>query len=98
MFSFELCMALGGMTHKEMMSKMDNLELMKWVAVNNISPFGYKRTDINAAFICSKLHNVFYSKHSTPEDFMPDFSPDTTEQVQSDDDMKAVLNKLMNPN
>ena len=98
MFSYELCLALGGMTRKEMVSRMDALEMMEWFAYNNLNPFGYKRTDLNAAYICSMIQNTNSKKRAKIENYLPKFYREPMSNEALEERFKLMSNHMASTN
>jgi hypothetical protein len=74
-FQFELCLALGGMTHGEMMARMSSAELSRWIAFFDIAPFGprqeFMRAGAIAAAVCNSQRASTDAKVWEPADFFP---------------------------
>ncbi len=59
-------------TVKQLIRELDVDELRMQLAFNELNPFGYERTDLNAAMICTVLANVNGNKKEL-KDFIPRF-------------------------
>lgn len=62
------------MTVAELGQRMDAAELAEWQAYYHLDPWDGFRGDINAAFICQQIWNVWGNKTKASE-FMPEFKP-----------------------
>lgn len=92
MFYFRLALALG-MTVREMLARIDSLELAEWMQYYALDPWGSQRDDLQAGIIASTIANANSGKGRAfqPIDFMP-YADD--KQEQTTDDMKALLNNI----
>lgn len=78
-----LCLALGGMTVREMERRMGAREYADWLAYYAAEPFGEDRADLRAGIIASTIANVNRGKGDKPykpRDFMP-FAPPEPEII-----------------
>ena len=81
------------MTVREMLAKIDSLELAEWMAFYGLSPFGDERQDLQAGIVACTIANANSSKGRAfqPIDFMP-YAEEKT--CQTADDMKTILQKI----
>ena len=79
------------MTVRELLARVDSLELAEWMQFYGESPFGDERNDLQAGIIAATIANVNSGKGKAfqPIDFMP-YSAENKHQTQ--DDMKSILN------
>ena len=79
------------MTVRELLARVDSLELAEWMTFYGESPFGDERNDLQAGIIAATIANVNSSKGKAfqPIDFMP-YSTEKQDQTQGD--MAAILN------
>ena len=76
---------------RELQERMDSAEFAEWVAFYRTNPFGYERTDLNAAVVAMTIANTSRDKKTAAfkvDEFMPEFDrPEpqrqTAEQMQS---------------
>lgn len=62
------------MTKKELLSRMDSLEMQEWLEYSKVEPLEY-RADLRAGTICAVIANVNRGKGKKaykPADFMPE--------------------------
>lgn len=57
MFYFRLALALG-VTVRELLGRIDSLELSEWAAYCGIEPFGEQRSDLRAAMLATVTANA----------------------------------------
>lgn len=81
------------MTVRELLARIDSLELSEWMQFYTLDPWGTQRDDLQAGIIASTIANANSSKGKAfqPMDFMP-YSDG--KQEQTTDDMKALLNTM----
>lgn len=63
---------------------MDSAQLAEWMAYAQLEPFGEDRADLRAGIVASVIANSNRSKGQkpfTPQQFMPQFEPETEEQA-----------------
>ena len=84
-----------GMTVRELLERVDSLELAEWVAFNSIEPIGDFRNDLHAGIIASTMANCHAPKGKSfnPADFMP-LQDSNEPEVQSEDVMKEKMLQL----
>lgn len=74
MFLHRLCLALGGMTVRELERRMSAGEFHDWLVYYAQEPFGEDRADLRAGIVASTIANVHRGKGGkafSPRDFMP---------------------------
>ena len=82
------------MTVREMLARIDSLELSEWMAYASIEPIGEKRQDLRFAMLACTIANLIKGavggkgKPSKMDDFMLKFDPP---KQQSDQNMKIML-------
>ena len=91
-------MALAlGCTVRELLARIDSLELSEWIEYYKTDPFGNARSDLQSGVIAATIANVNRGKNSqsyTPMDFMP-FQE---KPVQDEDEMREVMNLMAKGN
>tara|TARA_R100001463_G_scaffold129363_1_gene188245 strand:- start:572 stop:823 length:252 start_codon:yes stop_codon:yes gene_type:complete len=80
------------MTVREMLARIDSLELAEWMVYYGLDPFGNERTDLQAGIIASTIANANSAKGKTFQ--ASDFMPFKEQQEQSSEDMKNILNTM----
>jgi len=75
--------------------RMDNRELLEWMAFYNIEPFGEERMDLRFALMTAHLISPYLKKgHKIKlKDFMLDFEP---KKAMTAEEIKAVLMGVAN--
>ena len=82
-----------GCTVRELLARIDSRELSEWIEFNSVEPISY-RGDLQAGIIASTIANVNRGKDTQP--FHPiDFMPLLDKPEQTEDDMKAILSKMV---
>jgi len=80
------------MTVREMLARIDSLELAEWMQFYGLDPFGSERDDLQAGIIACTFANANSGKGKA---FQPcDFMPYHDKQTQTPDDMKALLDTM----
>jgi len=81
------------MTVREMLARIDSLELAEWMAYYALDPWGCQRDDLQAGIIACTIANANSGKGRAfqPIDFMP-YADGKQDQTQ--DDMKAILETI----
>ena len=75
MFYFRLALALG-MTVRELLERVDSVELTEWRAYYTLEPFGELVADQRHGILTSTLANVNRNPQKTPEPYtLRDFIP-----------------------
>lgn len=67
-----------------MLSEISSVQFAEWMAYSRLEPWGEERDDLRMAIIASTIANVNRGKNSkafSPQDFMPQFEPETEEQA-----------------
>lgn len=82
------------MTVRELLARIDSLELAEWMAFYGLSPFGDERQDLQAGIVACTIANANSSKGKAfqPIDFMP-YAEDNNKE-QTSNEMKALLNTM----
>ena len=88
---FRLALALGS-TVRELQQRMDGREFSEWLAYYQISPFGYDRTDFNAATIAATIAQT-RGVNLNVGDYMPEFGK--VPHQQSADEMEITFRQFM---
>ena len=85
------------MTVRELLARIDSLELAEWMQFYGASPFGDERNDLHAGIIAATIANVNSSKGRAfqPQDFMP-YKQDSYQQTS--EDMQTLLNTMAGNN
>lgn len=80
------------MTVREMLARIDSLELAEWMQFYGIDPFGTERDDLQAGIVACTVANANSGKGRA---FQPsDFMPYSDKQTQTTEDMKAILDTM----
>jgi len=81
------------MTVRELLARIDSLELAEWMQFYALDPWGTQRDDLQAGIIACTIANANSSKGKAfqPMDFMP-YAEGKKEQTN--EDMKALLNTM----
>ena len=81
------------MTVRELLARIDSLELAEWMAYYTLDPWGTQRDDLQAGIIASTIANANSGKGRAfqPIDFMPYAEGN---KAQTTDDMKSLLNSM----
>lgn len=86
-----------GCSVRELLQRVDSLELAEWVAFNSIDPIdGRWRGDLQAGIVASTIANCNRTKTSktySPLDFMPMHDKQVVEP-QTEDEMKAAMRAI----
>lgn len=67
-----------------MLGEISSRQFSEWMAYARLEPFGEERADLRAGIVASVIANVNRGKKQkpyTPQHFMPDFEPESEEQV-----------------
>ena len=83
------------MTVRELLARMDSLELSEWVAFYSLEPWGDERADLRQAITSATLANIHRGKGQRaykPEDFMPLQEPGPK---QTPEEMTAALRQIV---
>jgi len=67
-----------------MLSEITSRQFAEWLAYSRIEPWGEERDDLRMGIVASTIANVNRSKNQklfTPDQFMPQFEPETEEQA-----------------
>lgn len=65
---------------------MTSLQFSEWLAYSRLEPWGEERDDLRTGIVASTIANVNRGKGQkarNPQDFMPDFEPETEEAAQA---------------
>jgi len=86
------------MTVKEMMARMDAVELAEWRAFYNIDPFDQRRRDLQGAIVASTIYNMLRRKGKAKPaaDFMPDFTRARNNRQGINDKLRAFFKARKN--
>lgn len=82
------------MTVRELLGRMDAVELQEWKAFAQLEPFGELRADYRAGIMASTFYNMFRGKKTRAgkvEDFMPFLK---AEQKRNDPQKKKLSAKI----
>jgi hypothetical protein len=84
------------MTVRELLERIDALELSEWQAFYNLNPWGQERDDLRAGIIASTVANCMTDKSNwKPSDFMPKFGPPEPEpEPQTAEQMKQICIRM----
>jgi hypothetical protein len=89
-----------GMTVKEAMTKIDDVEFGYWQAYYRINPFDKQRDDYMMAMLCHMYANAHRQKGKAAfkvEDFMPKWgTPDKKDHSKALEDKLLMFTKLHN--
>ena len=84
------------MTVKELLSRIDSLELSEWRDYYQTQPWDVKG-DLHAGIVAATIANVNRGKNSKA--FQPsDFMPLQTQPDQDEDEMKEIMNQIAGGN
>lgn len=67
-----------------MLAEMTSAQLSEWMAFYRLEPWGEERADLRAGIVASTIANSNRGKGQKPfkpQQFMPDFEPETEEQA-----------------
>jgi len=92
-----LALALGGMTVRELLARIDSHELSEWMEYYKSDPFGNARSDLHAGIVAATIANVNRGKNS--RSFQPsDFMPFEEKPIQEESDMQEVMSIMARGN
>lgn len=77
-----------------MLAEMTSVQFAEWMAYSKLEPWGEERDDLRMGIIASTIANVNRGKGQKafkPDDFMPQFEPETEEQAAERLIAKAML-------
>lgn len=83
------------MTVRELLARIDSLELTEWMAAYNVEPWGEDRSDLRAGIVASTVANCHSTKghEFKPSDFIPQFV-EMEKPQQTPEQMQRMARKL----
>lgn len=70
-FAFRLCLALGGMTVAELLSRISSAELTEWIAFDRLEPFGGFQDEYRTGLVAAMVANTARDEKKKPRPFEP---------------------------
>lgn len=67
-----------------MLAEITSVQFAEWMAYSRLEPWGQDRDDLRMGIVASTIANVNRGKNQKPfkpDDFIPDFEPETEEQA-----------------
>lgn len=76
------------------MQRMSAAEFMEWRLLEQIEPFGDRRSDVGAAMICTTLANIHRGEKTKPyslSDFIPQWDPPAPARAQTPEEQLQIM-------
>lgn len=82
------------MTRAELMQRMSAAEFIEWRLLEQIEPFGDRRSDVQVGLLCALIANIHRGKDTRPytiTDFVPTWDPPAPVRPQTPEEQLQFM-------